>query len=146
MLLTRSIRKYLTLIFLLASIDASSAYSEVVVIVSAESPITKLSNDQINRIFLGKVDTFPDQRAATPIDQPEGREIRDEFYDKIVHKVPSQVTAYWARVIFTGDGRPPKLVDGDVAVRQAVAADPSAIGYIDKSKVDRTVRIIQRPQ
>ncbi|MGC2165780.1 MAG: phosphate ABC transporter substrate-binding protein [Gallionella sp.] len=134
------------MIFLLASIDANSAYSDVVVIVSAESPITKLSNAQINRIFLGKVDSYPDQRTATPIDQPEGREIRDEFYDKIIHKAPSQVSAYWARVIFTGDGRPPRLVDGDIAVRQAVAADPSAIGYIDGSKVDRSVRIIQRPQ
>lgn len=145
MILTRSLRKYLILMFLIACVDANSAYSDVVVIVSAESPLTKLSNDQINRIFLGKVDTYPDKRAATPIDQPEGREIRDEFYDKVVRKAPSQVSAYWARVIFTGDGRPPKLVDGDIAVRQAVAADPSAIGYIDKSKVDRSVRVIQRP-
>jgi ABC-type phosphate transport system substrate-binding protein len=134
------------LVFLLASIDANCARSDVVVIVSAESPVVKLSNDQINRIFLGKSDTFPDQRAATPIDQPEGRGIRDEFYDKVVHKSPSQVTAYWARVIFTGDGRPPKLMDGDLAVRQAVAADPSAIGYIDSANVDGSVRIVRRSQ
>ncbi len=124
---------------------AASACADVVVIVSANSPVTSLTPGQTARIFLGKVNTFPDDSAAVPIDQAEGRAIRDEFYSKVVHKSPSQLTAYWAKVIFTGNGRPPETLEGDVAVRKAVAKNPNAIGYIDKNAVDRSVRVILQP-
>jgi ABC-type phosphate transport system substrate-binding protein len=80
-----------------------------------------------------------------PVDQPEGSPIRDEFYTKVVHKNSSQLTAYWAKIIFTGDGRPPKLQPDSMAVRKMIASDPNAIGYIDKNAVNRSVRIILEP-
>jgi ABC-type phosphate transport system substrate-binding protein len=136
----------LTLPILLAmSTVTANAYADVVVIVSAKSPITSLTAEQTAKIFLGKVDTFPDDGDAVPIDQVEGSAIRDEFYSKVVHKSFSQVTAYWAKVIFTGDGRPPVMLESNVAVRKAIANNPNAIGYIDKSAVNRSVRVILAP-
>lgn len=140
------IRNCLTLPILLAmSTVTANAYADVVVIVSAKSPITSLTAEQTAKIFLGKVDTFPDDGDAVPIDQVEGSAIRDEFYSKVVHKSFSQVTAYWAKVIFTGDGRPPVMLESNVAVRKAIANNPNAIGYIDKSAVNRSVRVILAP-
>lgn len=136
----------MTLPILLAmSTVTANAYADVVVIVSAKSPITSLTAEQTAKIFLGKVDTFPDDGDAVPIDQVEGSAIRDEFYSKVVHKSFSQVTAYWAKVIFTGDGRPPVMLESNVAVRKAIANNPNAIGYIDKSAVNRSVRVILAP-
>lgn len=132
-------------LFAVVLMVTASVYAEVVVIVSAQNPVTSLTAAQTTRIFLGKVNTFPDDSAAVPIDQAEGRAIRDEFYSKVVHKSSSQLTAYWAKVIFTGNGRPPEMLEGDVAVRKAVAKNPNAIGYIDKSTVDRSVRVILEP-
>jgi ABC-type phosphate transport system substrate-binding protein len=63
----------------------------------------------------------------------------------VVHKSSSQLTAYWAKVIFTGDGHPPAILDGNLVVRKTVAKNPNAIGYVDKSAVDRSVRIILTP-
>jgi ABC-type phosphate transport system substrate-binding protein len=127
----------LTLPILLAmSTVTANAYADVVVIVSAKSPITSLTAEQTAKIFLGKVDTFPDDGDAVPIDQVEG---------SAVHKSFSQVTAYWAKVIFTGDGRPPVMLESNVAVRKAIANNPNAIGYIDKSAVNRSVRVILAP-
>ena len=123
----------------------ASAHADVVVIVSAKSSITRLTAAQTTRIFLGKVDSFPDDSDAVPIDQAEGSAIRDEFYSKVVHKNSSQLSAYWAKVIFTGDGRPPEKLESNVAVRKAVANDPNAIGYIDKNAVNRSVRVILAP-
>ena len=140
------IRNCLTLPLLLAmSAVAASAHADVVVIVSAKSPITRLTAEQTARIFLGKAGSFPDDRDAVPIDQAEGSAIRDEFYSKVVHKNPSQLSAYWAKVIFTGDGRPPVMMESNAAVRKAVASDPNAIGYIDKSAVNKSVRVILEP-
>jgi ABC-type phosphate transport system substrate-binding protein len=140
------IRNCLTLPLLLAmSAVTASAHADVVVIVSAKSHITKLTAEQTARIFLGKASSFPDDGDAVPIDQSEGSAIRDEFYSKVVHKNPSQLSAYWAKVIFTGDGRPPEKLESNVAVRKAVAKNPNVIGYIDKSAVDKSVRVILEP-
>lgn len=133
-----------TLLLALLSL-AFSAQAEVVVIVSSKSAVTSLTAEQTARIFLGKVVTFPNERTALPIDQPEGSAIRDEFYSKVTHKNASQLTAYWAKIIFTGEGRPPQLIAGDAAVRKAVASNPNAIGYIDKSAVNRSVRVVLKP-
>ncbi len=140
------IRNCLTLPLLLAmSTVTARAHADVVVIVSAKSPITSLTAEQTARIFLGKVSNLPDDGDAVPIDQAEGSAIRDEFYSKVVHKNSSQLSAYWAKVIFTGDGRPPEKLESNVAVRKAVANNPNAIGYIDKNAVNRSVRVILAP-
>lgn len=130
---------------LAVSMYAASVYADVVVVVSARSAVTRLTAEQVTRIFLGKTDAFPNGGNAVPIDQAEGNITRDEFYSKVANKNSSQVTAYWARVIFTGDGYPPKLLEGNVAVRKAVADNPNAIGYIDKSAVNSSVRVILAP-
>lgn len=130
---------------MVATIAAANAAADVVVIVSADSTVTRLTADQTAKIFLGKVDNFPHDGVALPIDQFEGSTIRNEFYSKVAKKNSAQVTAYWAKIIFTGDGHPPKLLDGDEAVRMAVASNPNAIGYIDRNAVDSSVRVVLIP-
>ncbi len=132
-------------LLLAAAVLAASAHADVVVVVSSKSSVKTLTAEQVTKIFLGKAGTFPNGQTAFPVDQPEGSAVRDEFYTKVVHKNPSQLTAYWAKVIFTGDGRPPKLLSDDAAVRKAVAGNPNTIGYIDKSAVNRSVRVILTP-
>jgi ABC-type phosphate transport system substrate-binding protein len=132
-------------LLLVVATYAASAHADVVVVVSAKSSIKSLTAEQVTKIFLGKVVTFPDGKTALPIDQPEGNAVRDEFYTKVAHKSPSQLTAYWAKIIFTGDGRPPKRLADNLAVRKAIASNPNAIGYIDKSAVNRSVRVVLAP-
>jgi len=137
-------RLILPLLLVLATY-AAGARADVVVVVSSKSPIKSLTAEQITKIFLGKTVTFPNGKTASPIDQPEGSAVRDEFYAKVAHKSPSQLTAYWAKIIFTGDGRPPRLLADNVAVIKAIASNPSAIGYIDKRAVNRSVRVVLTP-
>ena len=138
-------RQYLILALLLGVSASASASAEVVVIVSARSAVTRVTADQAARIFLGKANIFPGGGGAVPLDQLEGSSIRDEFYTKVAKKGSSQLAAYWARIIFTGDGHPPEVHEGNGAMKKAVANNPNAIGYIDKSAVDSSVRVILTP-
>jgi ABC-type phosphate transport system substrate-binding protein len=138
-----TVRNRMALVLLLA-IFAASAHAEVVVIVSANSPVTSLTAEQAARIFLGKTNTFPNDGPAYPIDQAEGSEARNEFYANVVHKNPTQLSAYWARVIFTGNGQPPVALAGNVTVRRVVEKNKNAIGYIDKRYLNRSVRVVLR--
>jgi len=44
--------------------------------------------------------------------------------------------------VFTGKATAPKEYANSAEVKKAVAADPKAIGYIDKAAVDDTVKVI----
>lgn len=130
------------------SFDGGLAFSvatgaaEVVVVMSTKSPELALSKDQIAALFLGKAVLFPDGRRAVPIDHGEGVAIRNAFYEVFTGQSAAQIKAHWAKIIFTGCGRPPKQVaDGEAAKRQ-LAQNPDALAYLDAEQVDASVRVV----
>jgi hypothetical protein len=127
---------------LVAALAAVQARADVVVIVSAKSNVAVLSQYQAVEIFLGKSLTFPGGLHAVPLDQPEGSPVREEFYLKTAGKAPPQMMAYWSKMIFTGQGQPPPEVGDGLAVRNRVAANPNAVGYIERSQLDASVRAV----
>jgi ABC-type phosphate transport system substrate-binding protein len=123
----------------------NSAMADVVAVVSSTSAITSLSNAQVTDIFLGKVNRFPNGTLAVPIDQIEGSPARDEFYATFAGKSPAQVKSLWAKIIFTGRGQPPKAVSSSGEVRKLLAANPQAIGYLERSAIDSSVKMVAQP-
>lgn len=97
---------------------------------------TAMTKDQVADVYLGK------SQAATPLDLPESSPLRAEFYKKATGRDLAQVKSVWSRVVFTGKGQPPKELPDAGAVKKAVAADPKAIGYIDKAAVDGSVKVL----
>lgn len=123
------------------ALAASFASAEVVVIVNAASPVSSASAGDIAQIYLGKRSDIGGNTVVA-VDQAEGNASRAVFYDKVVEKNPSQLNAYWSRLIFTGKGSPPRQVGSDAEVADAVADDEEAIGYIDSSAVVEGVKVI----
>jgi ABC-type phosphate transport system substrate-binding protein len=106
---------------------------EIVVIVNpAAAPISK---EQLADLYLAK------SSVLIPIDQAAGSAIYVEFYKKATGRDMGQVKAIWSRVLFTGRGVPPKQLPDSAAVKKAVAANPKAVGYIEKSAVDASVKV-----
>jgi ABC-type phosphate transport system substrate-binding protein len=130
----------LTLIGLTMGLNATAA--EVVAVVSAKNPVTTLSQNQVMDIFLGKANRFPDGTPAVPIDQIEGSAARDEFYATFAGKSPAQLKAHWSKIIFTGRGQPPMAVSNGIEVKKHLVKTPNAIGYIEKTLVDGSVKIL----
>ncbi len=125
------------------SVTGNIALAEVVAVVSARSAVTSLSRTQVADIFLGKTRRFPDGTTALPIDQIEGSTDRNEFYTRFAARSPAQVKAHWSKIIFTGRGQPPATVATGIEVKKRIAGNPTAIGYIDRTLLDASVREIQ---
>jgi ABC-type phosphate transport system substrate-binding protein len=121
---------------------AGAGAADVVAVVSAKSRVTALNADQVADIFLGKTSHFPDGTQATPVDQSEDSPARERFYAQFTGKSPAQVKAYWSKMIFTGRGQPPRQVPSNTDAKKYVAQNPNAIGYIDVSQVDDSVRVV----
>ncbi len=107
---------------------------DIVVIVN---PAAKaISKDQIADLYLGR------SGGLTPIDQTAGSAIYVQFYKQATGRDVAQVKAIWSRILFTGRGLPPKQLPDSAAVKQAIAANPNAVGYIEKSAVDASVKVV----
>jgi ABC-type phosphate transport system substrate-binding protein len=134
-------------ILLLLSLAAGPAVATepmaVVPVVSAKSPLTTLSKNQLIDIFLGKSSHFPDGNLAVPIDQPEGSTLREDFYLQFAGKSPAQLHAHWSKIIFTGRGHPPQEAADSTEVKKRLRENPSAIGYIDARQVDASVKVLE---
>ena len=137
---TMRLVKCVCLIALSLSFGSARAVAEVVAVVSAKNPVTTLNKNQVTDIFLGKSSRFPDGSPAMPVDQSEGSTTRDEFYATVANKTPAQVKAHWSKIIFTGRGQPPKEVVNSSEVKKLLTGNPAAIGYIDKSALDASVK------
>ena len=98
--------------------------------------------DYIKNIFLNAKEKFPDGTPAKPLDQSQGREIRQNIYLKLAGKNETKMNVYWSNLIFTGNGRPPLMAGNDSDIKKVVSEDSHGIGYIDSSAVDNTVKVI----
>jgi ABC-type phosphate transport system substrate-binding protein len=106
---------------------------EIVVIVNpATAPISK---EQVTDLYLAK------GGALIPIGQAADSAIYAEFYKKATGRDTAQIKAIRSRILFTGRGVPPKQLPDSAAVKKAVAANPKAVGYIEKSAVDASVKV-----
>jgi ABC-type phosphate transport system substrate-binding protein len=116
-----------------------AAHADVVVVVSAKSPASKLTKEQVADIFLGR------STSMVPLDQAAGSPVRDQFYTKVAGQTAAQVKTLWAKLSFSGKGTPPKALGSDDEVKAQLAANPNAIAYMDKSKVDASVKTVLEP-
>jgi ABC-type phosphate transport system substrate-binding protein len=125
-----------------ASVAAPAAWAQVAVVVGAKSPATPLTAAQAADLFLGKSGQLPGAGNAVLLDQAESSPAHEQFYTKVTGKSAAQVKAAWSRLMFSGKAQPPKEVPNSAEVKKLVAANPDAIGYIEKSAVDASVKVL----
>ena len=126
----------------LLALAGAAAQAQVAVVVNPKNPAASLTAEQVSAIFLGKTATLPSGATAAPVDQAEGSALREQFYGKVTGKQAAQVKAAWSRLVFSGKGTPPKELGSSAEVKKFVAANPDAIGYIEKSALDGSVKAV----
>lgn len=117
--------------------------AEVVVVVGKDSPISSLSESQLRQLYLegsGRINGT----SVKALDLPEDNRARKEFYQEAVGKTPAQMKSYWARMIFTGRGAPPRMVSGNRAMQVMLESNPELIGYLPGDQVSSGLKVLYR--
>lgn len=130
------------LFFVLAC--AATAHAELVVIANKSVSISSITVEQAADIFLSRLDMLEDGTQLIPIDQKDSQASRDVFYSKVLKKNSAQLNAYWSRMVFSGEGQPPKKIADDAEVMALVRANPNVIGYVDAAAVNGSVKVLLR--
>lgn len=135
-------QKIKSLAVLMLTLSPCLAMADLAVIANKEMPLTSLSQEEIYRIYLGKTKFLSNGAKVIPVDQRVGSNSRAKFYADVIKKSDTEIKAYWSRVIFTGQGYPPIQESDDRAVKDLVVKNKNCLGYVDRSIVDDSVKVV----
>lgn len=127
---------------LLLGLMLGAAHAEVVVVVSTENPIESLARAELEDIYLGRMNSFPNGQSVVPVDQRQSSPAHDVFYSRYLERTPAQIKAHWSKLIFSGRGQPPRTFADDTAVAKFVSGNDHAIGYLASERVDEGLRVV----
>lgn len=131
----------LTLIPILLATQVVSA--DIAVVVHPDNPIKKLSQKDVQRLFLGRMDHFPNTRLKVEsLDDKEGSQPYLNFYGQVIRMSASKLKRYRAYYLFSGKGKLPASLNGADNLIKYVAQANGAIAYVPLEKVTDKVKVV----
>ena len=126
---------------LLAIVLFTTIFANEYVVISNKN-MDKLSKVQIKAIFLKKI-TFIDDTKVVPISLGARNPLRLKFESEILSMSFVRLKSYWTKQHYLGK-RPPISMKSQESIKAFVKKVDGAIGYIDSSKLDSSVKEIYR--
>ena len=114
---------------------------EIVIITNKSNSKTTISKADLKRIYVGRKKNFGDL-LIVPINQDLNTGISNEFLSKFVKKTSAEYKIFWIDQLIKGKGVSPMQQKTADQVKKVVAQVPGAIGYIYKSELDDTVKVL----
>ncbi len=118
--------------------------AELVVVTGSNSGITSLTENEVRQLFSGQLKSVAGKRLQ-PLDLPSNSSDREAFYAKLMGRSPEQMRAYWTRLIFTGQGKPPREVTNAQELTSLVGTG-EYIGYLSAEAATGNVKVLYRLQ
>jgi len=126
-------------------LTVSAGPEEVDVVVNKSNNIGPLSREEVRRIFVGERSSWPGGRRITVLmlarDQPE----RGVILREVLKMNESDYTRYFLQAAFTGRVEAaPKELPSAAQMKARLAANPNAMGYVNKQDVDESLKVVLR--
>jgi phosphate transport system substrate-binding protein len=118
-------------------VEIPIALDGIVIIVNHENPLRNLTLEQARGIFAGRITNWRQlggrSLRVTPITREDGSGTRASFEEMVMREPDRSVASFAADAL---------VQDSNGAVREIVASDPAAVGYISFGLVDERVRAL----
>ncbi|MGX2030285.1 MULTISPECIES: substrate-binding domain-containing protein [Methylocaldum] len=101
-------------------------------IYAAEGRADSLSADTLREIFFMRLTSWPDGTPIRVFVLPDKHPLHVRFSKEVLGVYPFQLRAAWDRLVFSGTGLIPHMVETVGEMREMVRATPGGIGYVDK--------------
>ena len=128
------------LLALLGAGSRAQAGAQLMLIVSADSPIVQLDSLQIRKLFLGMTVTEHGTRLRPVLNQTDAR-VKEIFLQNIVSMSDSTYDRSILRLTLIQGQRQPTIYQDIALLLKAVASDPSAVSYAWSEDVAHDPRI-----
>ncbi|MCC1497635.1 hypothetical protein [Alcanivorax sp. 1008] len=117
------------------------AQAELVIVTNQDSPLSSLNQNEVKQLFSGQLRSLAG-KPVQPLDLPAKDPTREKFYLHIMGRTPEQMRAYWTRLIFTGQGKPPREVSSSHELKILLGSSAEYIGYIEEEALTSNMRVL----
>ena len=117
------------------------ALSDFLIVVHPDNN-SEISKSTVRNIFLGKTKSFSNGEKAVPVEISDG-DIKVEFTEQVLNKNKGTLKAYWSRMVFSGKANPPKSYDDEQEMKEFIAKNKDAIGFLRDVDIDSSVKVIK---
>jgi hypothetical protein len=93
---------------------------------------TPLTRDELREIFFGRQTRWRDGSPLRAFVLPDQNPLHIRFSKEILGVYPYQLRSAWDRMVFSGTGTPPAVVESLEQMKSIIKETPGAIGYIEK--------------
>jgi ABC-type phosphate transport system substrate-binding protein len=129
----------LKVVFLAMAVGGASA--EVLLVMNPDAEISSVEPKTVEDVFLGRKNSLPNGSKVVPVVLSDGA-VHEEFLKAYVNRSVSQFNSHWKKLVFTGQGRPPKKLSSEAEVISFVSTTPNAIGYVGAGADVKAVKVI----
>jgi hypothetical protein len=136
----RSIAAAAFLLLLFSTLTPAFAREELVLIVSARSDVDQLDSPLVRKLFLGLTVTHHGNRLRPVLNEADS-EIKELFLQNIVSMSDSTYDRYVLRLSLLQGRTQPTVYRNNAELINAVAADPTVVGYVWARDVAHDPRI-----
>jgi ABC-type phosphate transport system substrate-binding protein len=114
----------------------------VQVLVSRHNNVKTLTRQEAVAYFTGRTATWPGGEQVQPLDLPLDHPARETFYRLLTGMSLAQINSYWARLVFSGQIQPPRVVGSEAAMADALRNNPNAVGYLVNRADEAPLRVV----
>lgn len=126
---------------------AAAGGEEVDFIVNKANTVHDLSPVDVKKVFLGDKSTWPNGKRITVLMLAQGLPTRAIVVREIYKMPEDELGQYFVQAAFAGKiTAPPREVASPTQMKEEVADNLGAIGYVRKADVDNTVKVVLRLQ
>jgi hypothetical protein len=123
-------RSLLLIIVIFHSDQAIRAAENKPHIYEARGLAKRLSPETLREIFFMRLTTWPDGSPIRVFVLPDNHPLHIRFAKEVLGVYPFQLRAAWDRLIYSGTGLSPTLVDTVAEMRERIERTPGGIGYV----------------
>ncbi|HYX36770.1 MAG TPA: hypothetical protein VE954_26985 [Oligoflexus sp.] len=130
-------------ILLVIGLMSDFAFADAKVIVNTKAGVTRLSQKEIAEIFLGNRTLWDNGLKIKVARLDSDDDVTTNFIEKTMNMKPRVYIAHWRKQLFSGSGVPPKSFKNQDELKEFVANNEGAIGFVrDGSSLPASIKVI----
>jgi ABC-type phosphate transport system substrate-binding protein len=111
------------------------------IIVNPAQQNVSLNRNLLRAIFTMQLRAWPNGPPVHVFVLPDNNPLSDQFYREQLGIYSYMLRAAWDRMVFTGTGLAPTVVQSEQEMRERVRATPGAIGYVSRDSAAGYLRL-----
>ena len=120
---------------------SAAVHADIAIIAHPDYQGGELNEELVKQLFLNETASYPSGHKATPANHAVGSPDRKVFFEYVLKMGESRHKRHWKRKASTGKKSPVEL-DSHSAVLEWIAKNPLGITYIDKERVNDSVKVL----